>query len=187
MGTTITTNLGLIKPDVDESIKQNLPTFNGWSAQNAANMDKVDALFRMAGATYTLNWTADTTAPTLGAGGFTEGKYLRVTPRLVIVFFRLYAGTAGFLPGSSTYKFNLPTGIAPEFNTVADNIPCGKATLLDNSTVLSSSNMGVVYIPSTQRFFMRPTVGGVFNGVNPIAFTNDDRVSGYLMYPTADA
>jgi hypothetical protein len=187
MGTTVTTNLGLIKPDTDEKIKEDLPTFDGWAAQNGVNMDAIDELFRDDTATYVLNWTADAVNPTLGAGGFAEGKFIRLWPRMVLVYFRLYAGTAGFNPGSGVFKFNLPTGVAPDFSTVDDAIPIGKAVFHDNSAALTSSNFLVVYTPPTDRFFMRLSQGGNFSGAAPVTMANEDRVSGYCIYPTADA
>lgn len=188
MGTTVTTNLGLIKPDTAESIKENLPTFPGWAAQNTINMDKIDALFRASTASYTLNWTADTLNPTLGAGGFAEGKFVRLYPRWVVGFFRLFAGGAGFAAGTGVYKFNLPTGVAAEFaTTVDDAIPIGKCALLDADAALTSSNMLIVYTPPTNRFFMRPSAGGNFAPTVPITLAQNDRVSGYFMYATADA
>src|SRR5258708_34909034 len=187
MGTTVTTNLGLIKPDVDESIKEALPTFPGWPAQNTINMDKIDALFRATSATYTLNWTADTSNPTLGAGGFTEGKFIRLFPRLVIGFFRLNVGGAGALGGTGTYRFNLPTGIAPELTLTDDSVPIGKAAYLDTSATVTHSVFLVCLKPSTSNFFLRPSAGGEWSSVAPVALGQNDRVSGYFMYPTADA
>jgi hypothetical protein len=187
MGTTVSTNLGLIKPDEDESIKANMPTFAGWAAQNTINMDKIDALFRAATASYTLNWTADTTNPTLGAGGFTEGKYVRFMPRMVIVFFRLNVGGAGALAGTGTYRFNLPTGLAAELALTDDSVPVGKAVYLDTSAVGTSSNMLVCIKPSTSNMFLRPSQGGEWSGTTPVALGQNDKISGYLIYPTADA
>lgn len=186
MGTTVTTNLGLIKPDKVESIKANMPTFAGWASQNGTNCDKLDALFRATATTYTLNWTADTLNPTLGAGGFAEGKYIRLFPRAVLVFFRLFAGGAGFAAGTGAYKFNFPFTVAPELVTVNDSIPIGKAVFFDSSAALSSSVFEVVYTPTTQ-FFLRPPGGGSWSATAPIVPAQNDRVSGYFIYPTPDA
>lgn len=187
MGTTVTTNLGLIKPDTDESIEEALPTFPGWPAQSAINVDKVDALFRAAQSTYTLNWTADTVNPTLGSGGSTEGKFIRLWPRMVVVFFRLNVGGAGALAGTGTFRFNLPTGVAPELALTDDSVPVGKAVYLDTSAPATSSVFLACIKPSTSNFFLRPASGGEWSGTTPVGLGQNDRISGYLMYPTADA
>jgi len=150
-------------------------------------MDKIDALFRATSATYTLNWTADTTNPTLGAGGFTEGKFIRLWPRMVIGFFRLNIGGAGALAGSGTYRFNLPTGVAPEMTLTDDVFPIGKAFFLDSSAAVSSSVFLASFRPSTNNFFLRTPGGGGWSDTVPVALGQNDKLSGYFMYPTADA
>lgn len=186
MGTTVTTNLGLIKPDDDESIKANLPTFPGWATQNGSNCDKIDALFRNATATYSLTWSA-ATPPTLGSGGFAEGKFVRLFPRMVLVYFRIFTGGTGFAVGSGGYSFNLPTGVASEFTTVNDSVPAGKAIYQDNSAAVSSSVFEVVYGSLGNNFFLRPPGGSSWSPTVPVVPAQNDRVSGYLLYPTADA
>lgn len=150
-------------------------------------MDKIDALFRATTATYTLNWTADTVNPTLGAGGSTEGKFIRLWPRMVIGFFRLNVGGAGALGGTGTYRFNLPTGIAPEMTLTDDAVPIGKAVFLDTSAALTSSVFLACLKPSTNNMFLRPSAGGEWSSALPVALGQNDRISGYFMYPTADA
>lgn len=187
MGVTVTTNLSLIKPDVDESIKQNLPTFNGWSSHNSSNCDIIDALFRASSHTYTLTWTG-TSNPTLGTGGFLEGKYVRVSPRMVFGHFRMFTGGAGFAVGSGTYKFNTPSAATPaaELKTFDDNFTVGKAILLDADNVVTCQNMLVVYNIVADALFLRPSAGGTWNPTSPITIAQNDRVSGYFMYPTSD-
>lgn len=186
MGTTVTTNLGLIKPDTDESIKENLPTFAGWAAQNAINMDKVDDLFRDdAVSPYTVNWTAGVTNPTLGAGGFTEGKYVRIFPRMVIAFFRIFAGGAGFAAGSGQYRINAPLQVDPAFSVFTHTVPFGKAVFLDSSAALTSSVFTLNYSPSVNLLFLRVAAGGTWDDVTPVVPAQNDRLSGYFMYPTA--
>ena len=185
MGTTVSTNLGLIKPDSDESIKANMPTFAGWAAQNTINMDKIDALFRATTATYTLNWTADTTSPTLGAGGFTEGKFVRLWPRMVIGFYRINIGGAGATAGSGTYRFNLPVAPATEMTLTDDAVPIGRALFTDSSAVVSSSVFLASYRPSTGNMFFRAPSGAAFSDTLPVALGQNDTLSGYFIYPTA--
>ncbi len=187
MGTTVTTNLGLIKPDIAESIKQNLPTFQGWAAQNAVNMDKIDALFRCDFNTYTLNWTATSVNPAIGTGGLLEGKYVRLHPRMVIAFFRLNVGGAGAVAGTGTYQFNLPTGVATEFQLNDLTTPMGKATFLDSSAVPSSSVFQPCWDNTAGKIFFRISNGDVWTHAVPVALGQQDRLSGYVIYPTADA
>ncbi len=187
MGTTITTNLGLIKPDGSESIKEALPTFPGWAAQNEDNCDIIDSLFRNSGLTWTPAWTGSTGNPTLGSGGTIEGKYLRVFPRMVVGFFRIFTGGAGFAAGSGTYRISVPATIASELDTFNDSLPIGKAAILDNDTVANCSNMLVMYSTAVDLITFRPSSGGVWSATSPFTLAQNDRVSGYFMYPTSDA
>jgi hypothetical protein len=186
MGTTVSSNLSLIKPDLAESIKANLPTFDGWAAQNGANMDKIDSLFRDdVISAYTLNWTATVGNPTLGAGGFTEGKYIRFFPRMVAVFFRIFTGGAGFAVGSGLYRINLPVAVDPAFASFTHTMPLGKAIYSDNSAILTSSVFTPIYSPSAGFVFFRPSAGGTWDPATPVIPAQNDRLSGYLLYPTA--
>jgi hypothetical protein len=187
MGTTVSTNLGLIKPDTNESVKANMPTFAGWAAQNTINMDKIDALFRATNHTWSPAWTAVTTSPTLGAGGFIEGKYLRLFPRMVIGHFRISAGAAGFLAGSGIYSLSVPATIAAELQTFNQLVPIGKAVLYDDSAVATSSVMSVLYSTINNKIYLRPADTDSWSNTNPITLAQLDRVSGYFMYPTSDA
>lgn len=188
MGTTVTTNLGLIKPDIDESIKENLPTFPGWAAQNASNCDKIDSLFRASTSTYTLNWTASTSNPTLGSGGFTEGKYIRLFPRMTFVFFRIFMGGAGFATGSGHYRINLPFAVDPAVAAfTAEGLTIGKAIFQDASAVLTSSVFLVDYLNTSSVCIFRPSAGGLWDNASPVVPAQNDRISGYVMYPTSDA
>lgn len=187
MGTTATTNLGLIKPDLDESIKEDLPTFNGWAAQNAANMDKIDGLFRKTTATYTLNWTTSSTSPTLGATGFVEGKYVRLFPRLTAVFFRIFTGGAGFAQGTGQYRLNAPFQVDPAFASFLELAPIGKAIFYDASANATCSAFTVNYSPSSNLMFLRVARGDTWTNSNPVVLAQNDRISGYFLYPTAAA
>lgn len=187
MGTTVTTNLGLIKPDTAESIKANLPTFAGWAAQESSNMDAIDGLFHDDFGTYTLNWTASSVNPTLGAGGFTEGKWIRVFPRMAFVFFRIFTGGAGFATGTGTYRVNLPFNIdAALIGFDTDSPPLGKAVFFDASAVLTSSVFLPIYSQGVNTAIFRPSSGNVWNDTTPVVPAQNDRISGYFMYPTID-
>jgi hypothetical protein len=188
MGITVTTNLGLIKPDTSESIREALPTFTGWAAQNTVNADKLDTLFRAATASYTPVWGGTTSPPTLGAGGFTEGKYIRIFPRMVAVFFRLFLGGAGAAVGSGSYTIDLPVAIDPAFATpsvFSVNIPVGKAIYQDNSAVLTSSNFTLHYSVTFNKIMAYTATGGTWSPTIPTALQQQDRFSGYFIYPTA--
>lgn len=187
MGTTVSSNLALIKPDGNESIKANMPTFAGWAAQNTINMDKVDALFRGDVNTYTLTWGATGVAPTLGTGGFTEGKFIRLFPRLVVVFIRIFAGGAGFAAGTGVYTLNLPVAIDSSFAAFTDTAPMGKMVFQDNSAILTSSVFPLIYFPTTSVILARPAEGGTWSPTVPVIPAQNDRYSGYFIYPTAAA
>lgn len=187
MGTTVTTNLGLIKPDDDEKIKEDLPSFAGWATQNGLNCDKIDSLFRASTHTYSPAWTGAVGNPVLGAGGFVEGKYIRLFPRIVVGFFRIFAGGAGFSAGSGTYRISVPATMDTSLDTFADTVPVGKAALYDDSTVANGSNMLVTYNTATDLFNLRISSGGSWTNAAPITMAQNDRLSGYFMYPTSDA
>lgn len=188
MGTTVTTNLGLIKPDVDESIREDLPTFPGWASQNEDNCDKIDSLFRKNGTTYTLNWTGSGSNPVLGAAGFTEGKFVRLFPRMVFVTFRIFTGGAGFTVGSGTYRINLPATLDPDLVAYGgEALPLGRCMFQDSSAALTSSSFLMSYLASSNLVVARPSAGVVWTDTNPVVLGQNDRISGYLLYPTTDA
>jgi len=187
MGTTVTTNLQLIKPDQNESIKQALPTFPGWASQNATNQDKIDSVFRNSSTTYTLNWTGAVSNPAVGSGGFTEGKYVRLFPRLVIVFFRIWLGNSGIVVGSGEYRISAPFSFDPIFTRFTDTIPIGRAAFFDASAAATCSTFTVNYRSSENVVVMRPPEGGFWAANFPVVPAIQDRWSGYFMYPTTAA
>jgi hypothetical protein len=185
MGTTATTNLALIKPDTDESIKANLPTFAGWATQNGLNCDKIDSLFRHTTHTYTPTFTGSGGNPTLGAGGSVSGKYIRFLPRLVLVEYRVDMGGAGFAAGSGTYALTLPVAVPTELTTFDNSIPVGKAFLDDNSTVANATVLVAMYSVANLGIFFRPPVAAVWNPTSPFTLAQNDKLSGYALYPTS--
>jgi hypothetical protein len=188
MGITVTTNLSLIKPDTNESIEANMPTFSGWATQNGLNSDKIDSLFRMTTHSYTPTWSGSPTAPTLGAGGFVTGKYIRVTPKIVFGYFQIFCGGAGFAVGAGTYRLSIPCTMDPDLTGFLTEFPVGKACYLDASAVVSSSVFNVCYSVGTPSLFFRtPNVGGSWSDTIPVVPAQNDRLSGYFMYPTRDA
>lgn len=187
MGTTTTTNLNLIKPDILESIKEDLPSFPGWADQNADNCDTLDALFRATTHTYAPVWDASGTNPTLGSGGFVEGKYIRMMPRMVVGFFRIYTGTTGFSAGTGLYRLTAPVAAAAELDGFNSELPVGKAAFHDASSVATSSAFTVMYSSSSQKLFMRIPVGDGWTATAPVALGQSDRIQGYFYYPTSAA
>lgn len=184
MGTTVTTNLGLIKPDLDEKIKEDLPTFDGWAAQNGVNCDILDGLFRKNTGTYSLNFRASSVNPTLGAGGFTEGKYIRLWPKMVIVHYRINTGGAGFLAGTGDYRIDLPFDMDPDLvaSDGGRTLPIGKAIFNDASAVLTSSVFLALYDPVGFFIEFELAQGDILSNTFPLA--QGDQISGYAMYPT---
>lgn len=187
MGTTVTTNLSLIKPDEVESIKEALPTFPGWHDQNADNCDKLDGLFRKSTHTYSPTWTADTTNPTLGSGGFVEGKYFRIHPCMVFGFIRLFTGGAGFATGSGFYRFSIPTTLHTEFAGLNVVSAIGKAYLHDDSAVATSTNLVAIYEEATNLISFRKHDGNFWRDNTPFTLAQQDRLSCYFMLPTVSA
>lgn len=189
MGTTVTTNLGLIKPDTNESVKANLPTFAGWAAQNAANCDTVDALFRATTATPTLTFTAQGGGFTFGAGGGITVKSLRMMPRMVALHFVINIGAAGALPGTGAYQLTgMTPAVDPIFSqfTAVGGLPIGKAIWYDSSALVTSSVFEIIYNPNAgpDILFFRSPDGGLWTATTPVALGQLDRVSGYVIYPT---
>lgn len=186
MGTTVTTNHGLIKPDGNEKVKEDLPFFNGWADQNADNCDVIDGLFRHSTHSYTPVWTADAGNPTFGAGSSISGKYVRLFPKLVYGQFKMLTGGAGFLPGTGLYEISLPpVAFPPEFSTYNDSVPVGKAYLHDNSAVINCTVMVTMYNIATNKFFFRKDTGDAWRSTTPFTMDQQDRLSGYFMFPTA--
>lgn len=186
MATTITTHLSLIKPDTSESIKANLPTYAGWTVQNAANMDVIDSLFRAELLSYSPSWGATVTPPTLGAGGFVEGKYIRLWPRMVIVYFRIAAGGAGFNRGNGAYTISPPVAVDPAFGAFSHSVPVGKMVYF-GVTGIASSVFAVMYDVATNLMLARPSAGGTWGATVPVNADQNNTYSGYFMYPTAVA
>lgn len=186
MGTTITTNHGLIIPDTDEKIQEDLPTYAGWAAQNEVNCDKIDALFRLTTHTWGLTWTASVN-PTLGAGATFESKYIRLLPRLVICWFRIYVGAAGFLPGTGGYSLNIPVAMDPSIDAFQSEFPVGKAYFNDDSAAGTSSVFTVMYSTVGKNVFMRQQTNDLWSATSPVTVAQNDRLTGYFMYPTAVA
>jgi hypothetical protein len=184
MGTTVTTNLSLIKPDSNEKIMEDLPTFNGWADQNADNCDAIDALFRNSTASSVPVWTASVN-PVLGAGGLLETKIVRLYPRMVLGFFRIYTGGAGFTAGTGGYNLSVPVAIAPELATFVNELPVGKACFYDDSAAATSSAFTVMYSTVGGTFFFKQPNNDAWTAASPVALAQQDRVSGYFMYPTS--
>jgi hypothetical protein len=184
MGTTTTPNLGLIKPDLLESIKPNGP-MPGWAAQNALNMNAIDSAFHRDDDTWNPAWTGDVSNPSLGTGGFVQGRWFRVYRKMVIAWFRIYTGSSGFSAGSGTYRLDLPFTMAAAVDAIAAGLetPIGRAYLRDDSSVIGSEIASVCYAPDTNNLFLR-TESGSWAPTAPFTITNEDRVTGYFIYPT---
>ncbi len=187
MGTTITTHLGLIKPDLDESIQEDLPTFPGWADQNADNCDAIDALFRKTTHNYTPTWTTDNINPTLGSGGAVDGKYMRVYPRMVFAYYRINTGAAGFASGSGIYRLSLPVAMAPEFTSMNTETAVGCAYFSDASAVGTTTVFVALYDHANNVLTFRRSDSGYWGDSGPVVLAQGDRLTGYCMYPTTAA
>ena len=193
MGTTVTPNLGLIKPDTAESIKQvAVPPSDGWALQNSVNCNKIDALFRAASNTISPAFAASGGGLTLGSGGFIQGKTTRVFPRMAVGNFIIDFGAAGLAAGTGFYKYS---NIDPSFDPIftggnfSNNggIPVGKAVYYDSSSAATSNVFDCIYDLVNNWIFFRCPDGSLWGASNPVAIGQLDRLSGYIMYPTTDA
>lgn len=126
MGTTLTPNLGLIKPDLLEQIK-----LENWPNQNTFNMDTIDAVHSVSVGTYTPIWSSSGTNPTLGATVI-QGRFATLFGRLIVMWVNIQFG-AGFSPGSGTYRISLPVPLAADFELGGNLIALGRAVLQSNS------------------------------------------------------
>ena len=187
MGTTTTTNLNLIKPDVEEKIMEDLPTFDGWASQNADNMDNIDRLFRFTNTTYVPVLTPLGGTFTLGSGGSITGKYNRVMPGMVYGHVKVYMGGAGFSAGSSDYRISVPLAFAAQMSLLQDTVPIGKGIFYDDSAVSTSSTLTVYYHVSSGTFTCRTPAGAPLGASTPVAMAQQDRFSFYFLYPTSVA
>lgn len=188
MGTTLTTNLGLIMPDTDEKVMEDLPTYDGWASQNEDNMDNIDRLFRFTNTTYVPVLTPLGGSFTLGAGGFLTGKYMRIGPSLVYGHILAYMGGAGFSAGTGDYRISLPPlAIASPFTVLQDSTPIGKGILYDDSSATTSSVLVTHYHVSSGSFVCRFPAGGPFGATTPITVAQQDRFSFNFLYPTSVA
>ncbi len=184
MGTTVTTNLSLIKPDLLEKIKEDLPTFPGWASQNSDNCDAIDALFRRSTHTWAPAWTGSVN-PVLGAGGLIEGKYIRLFPRMVVGFLRIYTGGAGFSAGTGGYSISAPVAMDASLTGFQNEMVIGKACFYDDSSAATSSAFQVMYSTSGGAIFMRQPNNDLWSATSPVAMAQQDRLSAYFMYPTS--
>lgn len=187
MGTTTTTNLGLIKPDVDEKIMEDLPTYAGWADQNADNMDNVDRLFRFTNTTYVPVLTPGGGSFTLGASGTLTGKYMRVKPGLVYGHITGYMGGAGFSAGTGDYSITLPLAVASALALLSDTVPIGSGILYDDTSVLNSTRLGVYYFVSTGQIKCKTQAGAAFGATSPFTIAQQDRFTLNFLYPTSVA
>lgn len=184
MGTTVTPNLGLIKPDIAESIKANLPTFAGWAVQQGLNADAIDAVFRNSAHSFTPTWVADVTNPTLGTGGFIQGKWLRLHPRMVLYYYQISMGTTGFNPGSGFYQISMPVAVATEMTQINDSTGIGKAHYFDQSAAATSTAFTAMYNQIGANMFMKRPDGDAWRSTTPVVPAQSDSLTGYAIYPT---
>lgn len=189
MGTTTTPNLGLIKPDINESIRENLPISAGWPSQNGSNCDKIDLLFRKPEATYTPTLTATTTNPNIGSTGVIQAKYVRFAGKTVLVFFRILCGGTGISIGSGNYFLSQPPGlpVTTELPPSISGVSLGRAVWRDPTTVANCTLFNTAYdnnLGPTHFAFILPGAN-YWAGTPPLV--SGGSLSGYAMYITSAA
>lgn len=178
MGTTVTPNLSLIRPDSNEPIPN-------WPAQNGSNMDTLDALFKSSQGVWIPTFTGDTTNPTIGSGGFIEGRWLRLWPKMIFAHMRINMGGAGFLAGSGRYRFTLPFTPSIEMQVFNQEYPIGKAIVTSAASVANSAVMEALYDISTTTMVFRSSGGNYMQSTIPFTWAQNDKLSCHLMFPTA--
>lgn len=185
MSTLSTPNLGLIKPDKTEPIPN-------WPGQYEQNADTLDKVFRFGNPIdFTPEFKASTSDPTLGTGGYIQGKLIRLWPWLCIVKMRMYAGTAGFAGGSGSWHFTIPedvmarmaTGLPSGWPSSTSGNSCfGSALLFDNSSAQTTQTGRVQATTSggQLRFFIVTEASAsatTVTATSPFTWTNEDKVS----------
>jgi hypothetical protein len=170
MGTTLTTNLELIKPNVAGEPKKN------WPAQWGTSADKLDTEVQAAKdrltviesslTAYVPQLLALITNPNIGSTGTAEGFWTRLNLNIIKVWIRfLFSGT-GIDPGNGNYSVTLPfkpladgltsgnslnagqflgQGYARDFSTAANNA----LFFVQLSSVASASNAVRFFLPGT--------------------------------------
>lgn len=191
MTTSITPNLGLIKPNTDEPIPNFFREVSTDNGQNAANLNALDAILHHLNGTYTPTWTAQTTNPTLGNGSI-SGKYWRLWPNLVVAHVRLVFGSTTTV-GSGGYRFSLPFAIhgsypAPSDADLTSLIPCGKAVIDDVSSA-DTSCTGVVVLggSSHANIWSEQAGNSLVQHDNPVAWATGDEILFQAVYMTGAA
>lgn len=192
MTTTLTPNLGLIKPGLKEKIKPDVANgFEGWASQNADNCDTIDEVFRLEVSAregeYIPFWSASSVNPTIGSDGFIIGHYIRIWPNVVFGWVILDVGTAanGFDNGSGVYRISPPP---VDFTSIVANPQAGIAFLRDaggpstNSQLMEVkiTSLGLTFGPNLSSFNSR------WGDDIPFVLEESDRMSCYFTYFTDD-
>lgn len=179
MGTTVTPNLGLIKPDGLEPIPN-------WPAQWGSNADALDNVLKVRKATYTPALTAVTTNPT----NFTaSGYFVRLWPNLVLVWVNIFM-ESGYTRGSGNYEISLPVALhsAIPIVTSTSGVAFGKAWLFDNSAQENSQTTVVTAIASNRvRLWTESGEANFVDEDTPFLWSQFDRLTFFMQYPTEAA
>ena len=190
MGTTSTPNLGLIKPDQAEDM-------TNWPSQFDQNADTLDKIFRFGNPIdFTPEFRGSVSDPSLGTGGYVQGKLIRLWPWVCIIKIRMFAGTSGFNAGSGGWRFFIPEDIMARMASglpsgwpsgTTGNSCFGSAMLHDTSNASNSQTARVAASTlSSQLFFYLATEGtaagtSVTDAV-PFAWASNDKLSLQAMY-----
>jgi hypothetical protein len=75
--------------------------------------------------------------------------------------------------------------IAPELDSFNNECVVGKAAFHDNSAAATSSAFTVMYSTPGNALFLRLPTNDVWSDVNPVVPAQQDRITGYFMYPTS--
>lgn len=163
MGTTVTPNLGLIKPDSAE------PAQN-WPSQVGSNMDALDLL-----ASAWSSWVPSFTNFTLGNGAVDFAKFKRLFDS---VMWQLTVTAGSTTSSSGLVQISLPV---PPLG-LGDGSVVGSGYVNDSSNSLNRRIVSCVKT-STSRFFMFNDGGNISDPFG--GWDNNDRISCFGIYEAA--
>ena len=146
-----------------------------------ADIDQ-DQITGLAWATYVPTVTGSGSNPTIGSGGFQEGRYMQFG-KLVVGWVRLTMGSAGFVNGSGAITVSLPVSAAVP---TPPNPTFGVAEIIDISPA-GSYTTTLLYQSPTTIGLRAPGASNSFatwNGA-PITIAATDQINFQFMYEGA--
>lgn len=97
---------------------------------------------------------------------------------------RIFTGGSGFATGSGLYNLTLPVAISDQLDGLPLDIAIGKSFFLDASATATSTDMTVMYSPSTNLIFFRKQDGDAWRHNAPVTLAQNDKMVAHFCYPT---